>query len=219
MSFFDFSGKKTKAQKAEESLKGMSAEQKAYALAYRDRAQQERKRFVEATDTEFWLCLCFTSMSQLAEWRKTFGFGELHGFARYEDVKDRLGVKPRKTDGGPSFGYGPSFGAGPSFGSGPSFGDGPSFGKVKYDPLADVQYTDDLEADSLAELVALHEAFVQARAPEPLTDVLDSDIWTVLVFKDRDAKDAFISDAGAVRDQQDKYVDAAKLAAHLGASI
>lgn len=209
---FDFSGKKSAAEKTEESLQGLSAEDRAYAIAYRDRAQQERKRFANATDTEFWLCLCFRNLEQLGEWHKAFGFGENHGLARYEDVKDRLGVRPvRKSS--------MVFGAGPSFGGGMAFGSGPSFGSDQYDPLSGVEYKDDLEADSLAELEALHDAFVHAHAPDPLADVTDSDIWTVIVFADRDAKDGFLADVGATRDQQDKYVDAAKLAAHLGVTI
>lgn len=209
---FNFAGKKTKAEKAEESMKDMTEAEKEHALAYRDRAKQERKRFVKATDTEFWLCLCFRSRRELDRWHKAFGFGDLHGFARYEDVKGGLGVKPVKSGG-------VSFGSGPSFGSGISFGGGLSFGKDRYDPLSGVKYENDLEKDCLAELTALHEAFVHAEAPKRLSDVTDSDIWTVLVFEDRDAKDAFISDVGAVRDQQDKYVDAAKLATHLGVNI
>lgn len=209
---FDFSGKKSAAEKTEESLQGLSAEDRAYAIAYRDRAQQERKRFANATDTEFWLCLCFRNLEQLGEWRKTYGFGENHGLARYEDVKESLGVRHAGRSS-------MVFGAGPSFGGGMTFGTGPSFGADQYDPLAGVEYKDDLEADSLAELEALHDAFVHAKAPDPLADVTDSDIWTVIVFTNRDAKDGFLADVGATRDQQDKYVDAAKLAAHLGVTI
>lgn len=209
---FDFSGKKSAAEKTEKSLQGLSAEDRAYAIAYRDRAQQERKRFANATDTEFWLCLCFRSQEQLGEWHKAFGFGENHGLARYEDVKDSLGIRHARKSS-------MVFGAGPSFCGGMAFGAGPSFGADQYDPLAGVEYKDDLEADSLSELEALHDAFVHAKAPDPLTDVTDSDIWTVIVFADRDAKDGFLADVGATRDQQDKYVDAAKLAAHLGVTI
>lgn len=215
---FKFAHRKTRAEKTEESLEGLSAEEREHALAYRDRARQERMRFVKATDTEFWLCLCFRSMEELENWRRAFGFGDVHGFARYAEVKDRLGVEPERPSG-VSFGSGPTFGAGPSFGSGPTFGKGPSFGKASYDPLADVKYENDLEKDCLAELEALYGAFLSAKPPENMTDVTDSDIWTVLVFQDRDAKDAFISESGASGDQQDKYVDASKLATHLGVAI
>jgi len=50
---FDFSGKKTKAQKAEESLKGMSAEQKAYALAYRRSSSEKRQRIISRSSAGF----------------------------------------------------------------------------------------------------------------------------------------------------------------------
>lgn len=209
---FKFAHRKTRAEKTEESLEGLSVEEREHALAYRDRARQERMRFVKATDTEFWLCLCFRSMEELENWRKAFGFGDMHGFARYAEVKDGLGVEPERQSG-------VSFGSGPTFGAGPSFGKGPSFDKASYDPLADVKYENNLENDCLAELEALYGAFLSAKPPENMTDVTDSDIWTVLVFQDRDAKDAFISEAGSSVDQQDKYVDASKLATHLGVAI
>ncbi|MFQ7492978.1 MAG: hypothetical protein ACLRL4_04560 [Bifidobacterium bifidum] len=51
---FDFS-KKSKGKKA---VKPVPENLDENAKEYRERARAERKRFVDATDTEFWLCLC-----------------------------------------------------------------------------------------------------------------------------------------------------------------
>jgi hypothetical protein len=181
-----FKRKLSKAEQRAENDAKLTTEQ----VEYRDRARNERKRFVNATDTEFWLCLCFPSESDLAKWRTSFGFGSLHELVKYETVSGSF----KQSGSAARFG----FGAGVSFG-------GLGFEKTA-DPLANVTYVNDLEQDCLAEFAALHEAFVSAKAPRKLADVTDSDIWFALVFKDRDTKDGFLASHGLTK-IGDKYLD------------
>lgn len=128
---FDFS-KKSKGKKA---VKPVPENLDENAKEYRERARAERKRFVDATDTEFWLCLCFPSPAEMARWRERFGFGENHRIYAYRDIEKLLApYKPAKSSA-------------VAFGAGVGFGGGLGFAEKTPDPLADVKYSDDLEKD------------------------------------------------------------------------
>ena len=108
---FDFS-KKSKGKKA---VKPVPENLDENAKEYRERARAERKRFVDATDTEFWLCLCFPSPAEMTRWRERFGFGENHRIYAYRDIADRLApYKPAKSSA-VAFGAGVGFGGGLAF--------------------------------------------------------------------------------------------------------
>ncbi|MEO3412948.1 hypothetical protein ABG806_09540, partial [Bifidobacterium adolescentis] len=96
------------------------------AKEYRERARAERKRFVDATDTEFWLCLCFPSPVEMARWCERYGFGDEHRIYAYRDVEKLLApYKPAKSSA-------------VAFGAGVGFGGGLGFAEKTPDPLADV---------------------------------------------------------------------------------
>lgn len=63
-----------------------------------------------------------------------------------------------------------------------SFGSGFSMKPKPANPLDSVEYTDDLQADSLAELAALHKAMNE----------VDREYLTVIVFADREQLDSFM---------------------------
>lgn len=150
---FDFSKRKPKGKRVKPVPENLDEN----AKEYRERARAERKRFVDATDTEFWLCLCFPSPAEMTRWRERFGFGEEHRIYAYRDIADRLAP------------YKPARSSAVAFGAGVGFVGGLGFAEKTPDPLADVKYTDDLEKDCLAELSALHKALVSARSPESLS--------------------------------------------------
>ena len=78
---------------------------------------------------------------------------------------------------------------GPSKFTGPLLKPGP-------DPLADVEYTGDLAADSAAELSAMEQAYRARAAGEAkrFQQATDSEYWVCVVFDDRAAKDAFLAE-------------------------
>lgn len=129
----DFKFNFSKKSKGKKTVKPVPENLDENAKEYRERARAERKRFVDATDTEFWLCLCFPSPAEMARWRERFGFGENHRIYAYRDIEKLLApYKPAKSSA-------------VAFGAGVGFGGGLGFAEKTPDPLADVKYSDDLE--------------------------------------------------------------------------
>jgi hypothetical protein len=85
------------------------------------------------------------------------------------------------------------------------------------DPLADVEYTGDLAADSSAELDALAQGFRDRtkREDERFRLATDSEYWFALCFKSREDKEAFLKAAGLMA-VGDKYLDGYAVARVLG---
>jgi hypothetical protein len=85
------------------------------------------------------------------------------------------------------------------------------------DPLAEVDYTGDLETDARAELDELHRGFRDRAAKEDERFMLatDSEYWFCVCFKSRQDKDAFLAAAGLVV-IGDKYLDGYATARALG---
>lgn len=88
------------------------------------------------------------------------------------------------------------------------------------DPLADVEYTGDLEKDSAAELDAVAKGWRDRRDREEtrFLDAVDSEFWFAVCFRTRAHKDAFI-EAMKIGALGDKYIDGHKLARMLGLDI
>lgn len=88
------------------------------------------------------------------------------------------------------------------------------------DPLADVEYTGDIEADALAELDALSSAFRDRRRQEDrrFKQATDSEFWLALCFETREQKEAFLT-AFNMAQFGDKYLDGRKVAHALGVDI
>lgn len=85
------------------------------------------------------------------------------------------------------------------------------------DPLADVDYTGDLEADSAAELTALQQGFRDRaqRENDRFRLATDSEYWVAVCFKSREDKEAFLRAAGLAQ-IGDKYLDGYAVARALG---
>lgn len=88
------------------------------------------------------------------------------------------------------------------------------------DPLASVEYTDDLQADAAAELSALAEGYRDRARQEQkrFTRATDSEYWFAVCFRDRESKDAFLAAIKAAR-LGDKYIDGHALARLLGVDL
>lgn len=87
-------------------------------------------------------------------------------------------------------------------------------------PLADVEYTGDLETDTNAELDALAAGFRERtkREDERFRLATDSEYWFVLCFRSREEKDAFVTSARLMH-VGDKYLDGQAAAAVLGVEM
>lgn len=91
-----------------------------------------------------------------------------------------------------------------------------------YDPLADVEYGNSMEADSKAELAALTQAMKQAANPDTARQFAqakatamqrnDSEYWVAVCFQSRAQKEEFLRNAGVTADDGDKYLDGVILA-------
>jgi hypothetical protein len=88
------------------------------------------------------------------------------------------------------------------------------------DPLADVEYTDDLEKDSKAELNALGKGLSGASAEwsKQFRGMNDTEFWVALCFPDRETKEKFLNAAGLLP-LGDKYLDGPRTAKALGIDI
>lgn len=85
------------------------------------------------------------------------------------------------------------------------------------DPLADVEYTGDLAADSAAELDAVAQGFRDRTKWEDdrFRLATDSEYWFAVCFTSREDKDAFLA-AARLLPVGDKYLDGSAVAAILG---
>jgi hypothetical protein len=174
-----------------------------------DRARREQERFVLYTDSEHWFATCFRTQGHLEEFIGAYlnplGIeAGLRSYVNGHDLAEKLGLDLSTSPPGKAS----------------------QFGMVEYrseiakDPLVDIEYTGDLEADSLAEFRALHAALV-AKATERKESYLfatDSPYWYVTVFRDRPSKETFLRRAGIIR-FGDKYVDGHRAAPQLGIQL
>lgn len=101
------------------------------------------------------------------------------------------------------------FGKGPGAkaGNGMNFS-GQAFTKPEQDPLADVEYSGNLQEDSRAELTALQQAYRQRAKAEAsrFRAATDSEYWVALCFTSRGEKETFLAQAGLIH-LGDKYID------------
>lgn len=76
------------------------------------------------------------------------------------------------------------------------------------DPLADVEYTDDLEANAAEELTEMQRAYRERAAQEGDRFKLatDSEFWFAVCFRTREEKESFLERHG-LSHLGDKYID------------
>lgn len=174
-------GKLTFSKKAETRVDADSDE------AYRDRAKLEQDRRQHATDSEFWICLCFKDSDGLDAFRNKTGFQG----GRFVDGKTFRAITEILKPENPKRGFPRK---------------ARSMTKTP-DPLKDVPVTSDLSADCIAEADALLKAFKEVRRPEPCREATDSDIWICVAFDDRDDVESYLTDWNIGR-YGNKYLDA-----------
>lgn len=114
-----------------------------------------------------------------------------------------------------SFNFNHKGGAKKTSSSGFSFGGGVG----APDPLADVEYTNDLAKDAASEMSALEEGFKSRAQKERdrFQKATDSEFWFAVCFTSREEKEAFLKAAKVNKKfMGDKYIDGRKLAQILG---
>lgn len=88
------------------------------------------------------------------------------------------------------------------------------------DPLAEVQYTDNLAEDAAAEFTALEQGYRDRATAERarFKRATDSEFWVAVCFTTREEKDAFLERSG-LAPLGDKYLDGRSVADALGVDL
>lgn len=88
------------------------------------------------------------------------------------------------------------------------------------DPLANVDYTGELESDSDKEVSALLEGFQERakREDERFRIATDSEFWFAVCFQSREQKEAFLQAMGWIQNGN-KYLDGITLANQAGITL
>ncbi len=164
-------------------------------LEYRERAKAEQERRKLATDSDYYSVICFKTAEERARFLRAVG---MEGpYLRGEELCDALSGKlpernrrtpPRKYSGGP----------------------------LPADPYAAVDYTGDLEADCVAEAMAMLAAF-KARRDEPeYRNPYDSPYWACAVFRSMDEMHTKWLDRFGLWRLGDIYLDGSALLRMMG---
>jgi hypothetical protein len=176
---------------------------------FRDRAKREEERFRLATDSEYWIALCFRKPGDPAAFAAALrmqlqgrylpgpAFAEATS-ATQADTSPAARVKQMLT----------------ARGTRDQDVTGRLAAKPATDPLAQAAETGGIQAESDAELVALHAALTATPDPD-VASIHDSPYWLVVCWSDRDAKDAYLRHSG-LDVLGDKYLDGYQAARILG---
>lgn len=102
--------------------------------------------------------------------------------------------------------------------------DGQGFAKAGAvdDPLAEVEYTDDLGEDCAREFTALEKGFAERAGKEKarFQNVTDSEYWFATCFRTREDKEKFLKALRVHKNVMgDKYLDGYQLAKILGVDM
>lgn len=152
-----------------------------------ERIKREAERFTDATDSEYWTCLCFRTDEERSRFVRITGIPD-RKFVTGEEMRDHLApFKPETVKRG--------------------FPRTPRSTVKTPNPLAGVDYNQSLEKSSYDEAMALKAALMSARAPRPLGEVTDTDVWICTVFKNRKDSEDFLT-AWNLHKHGDKYLDA-----------
>lgn len=151
------------------------------------RIQQENERFKDATDSEYWSCLCFKAQADKDRFCEVTGI-PARRFVTGAELREAMErFKPGRVKRG--------------------FPRVPKSTVRTPNPLAGVDYTQDLEKSSYDEAMALKAALMAVRAPDPCREATDSDVWICAVFQNREDSESFLTDWN-LHKHGDKYIDA-----------
>jgi hypothetical protein len=175
--------------KPESTPEDLDAKERERREGFRARAKREAERFELATDTEYWVALCFREAHHPAAFCEAVGvqadenryvsghalraaLGELPPRSARDRAKALLAARKLDQDTAGMMSRTP-----------------------RPDPLADVTYTGDLATDAAAEFDALLTALTAPPDPSPAY-LLDSPHWIAVHWPSRDDKEAFLGDTG-----------------------
>jgi hypothetical protein len=171
---------------------------------YRERAQREAERFRLATDSEYWICLCFRTPEAAAGFCRAAGVTPqgryIPGPRLARRTRTPLGSRAHRM-----------LTARSSRGTDTA---ALLAGRPAADPLERLPEPTHIEQDSLDELTAILAALTAPADPSPV-NILDSPHWVAACWPHRDAKDEWLTETG-VDVIGDKYVDGHQAAAILG---
>lgn len=152
-----------------------------------DRIKREAERFKDATDSEYWVCLCFKKQGDLDRFAELTGIPRRR-FVTGEEIRSAVeAFRPSSVKRG--------------------FPREPKSMAKTPNPLAGVDYSQSLEKSSYDEAMALKAALMSARSPEPCREATDSDVWVCAVFGNREESESFLTEWN-LHKHGDKYLDA-----------
>ena len=159
------------------------------------RLAQEDARYKNAVDSEFWSCLCFKTEQDKADFVQKTGVPDrtyiLGDELREATEKFRPTTKRR------------------------GFSRKPVSMVPTSSPFENVDYSkNDLEQECIDEAMALLDAFLNVKMPEPCYEATDSSIWICVVFPNREEAERYLDDFN-LRKHGDKYIDASAWLAEL----
>lgn len=157
---------------------------------YREREKREEERFKMAVDTRYWCCFCFHDEDEMRRFMGIVG-ARPDRYAFGDEMRavfeKRLGLNHKRQ-------FKPQL----------------PLGEALEDPLAGLEPTDDLEADSLAEADAILSAFRARERKAYYKNVWQSEWYVVGIWRDSKDLDAFIADFGLAK-YGDLYMDGSAL--------
>ena len=175
---------------------------------FSQRAAREDERFRLATDSEYWVCLCFRDPTEPDRFADALGLTVHDGrFVKGPDFTQEATKRRSK----PVNRVRQLLAARSTAGEANSAADRLAEARTS-DPLRGMTYTGDIQADSYTEFSTLLEALQAPPDPDPV-DVHDSPHWLCIYWVSRGAKDATLADTG-LEVLGDKYLDG-----HQAASI
>jgi hypothetical protein len=177
--------------------------------AYRERARREQARYKLATDSEYWICLCFRDQSGPAAFAAALGLTPRNRRVSGRDLE--AATAGIRADTSPAARRKRLLTARSTRGTDLT---ARLTARPVPDPVAGIPDTGDLVHDSAAELAALLTALTAPPDPHP-PNVLDSPHWLVIYWPHRDAKDAYLQGSG-LEALGDKFLDGDQAATLLG---
>jgi hypothetical protein len=180
---------------------------------FRERAKREEERFRLATDSEYWIMLCFRHPDTPTTFARAIGLNpgarRLSGRAFAEATAHVQADTSRAARTKQMLTARSTRGADVTT-------------QLAAKPVADplgraAAATGDLEADSAAEFTAMLNALTAAPDPNP-PSIYDSPHWLLVCWPDRDAKDAYLNGSG-LEVLGDKYLDGYQAARILGVDL
>ncbi|WP_242882602.1 hypothetical protein [Actinomadura litoris] len=168
----------------------LDAKEQERREGFRARAKREAERFELATDTEYWVALCFREAHHPAAFCEAVGVQpDENGYLSGPELRAAVGeLAPRSARDRAK-----------ALLAARKLDDQDKAGRMGRtptpDPLADVSYTGDLAEDAAAEFDALLAGLTAPSDPNPAY-LLDSPHWIAVHWPSRDDKEAFLGDTG-----------------------